>query len=132
MILCCLSFAVRVPSPPTIVLGVQSSTTLSLSWVQSPSDQVDSYSLQATYLGNCSNFSATPLSSTLNGTARQFVFTNLDEFSTYRLSVIAINSAGQSAESAIVADTQSAGKFACCHDNVHIKYYGVSTQSFIF
>lgn len=49
------------------------------------------------------------MSNTLNGTARQFVFRNLEEFSTYQFSVVAVNSAGQSAESTLVADTRSAG-----------------------
>ena len=94
------------------MLGEQGSTTLSLSWTQPSSDEVDNYIVRANYLGNCSSFSAVPQSNTLNGTAREFVFSNLQEFSTYQLSVVAVNSAGQSTESSVVADTKSAGESA--------------------
>ena len=109
VVLYCFHSVVNLPSSPSIILGERGSTTLSLSWTQLPSDEVDSYIVRASYLGNCSDFSTTPQSSTLNGTVREFVVRDLQEFSMYQLSVIAVNSVGQSAES-IVVDTKSAGE----------------------
>ena len=99
--------AKRPPSSPSLLLGEQGITTLSLSWVHTPDDEVDSYKLRWTYLGNCSGF-AESMSVFVDESVRQFVFRGLQEFSSYQVGVTAVNSAGQSAESVQVADTRSA------------------------
>ena len=110
------SFAVVVPSPPSLTLREEGTTSLSLSWTQPVNDEVDNYDLRWTYLGNCSGFTES-MSVTVDGSVRQFVFSGLQEFSTYQLGVTAINSVGRSAESIRVADTRSACKITCiyCH-----------------
>ena len=97
----------NIPSAPSLVLDGKEATSLTLSWRQFADDRVDSYVFNWTYIGNCSEFSES-LTANVGGSARQFVIRNLQEYSTYRVGVTAVNSAGQSEESTLTADTRSA------------------------
>ena len=65
-----------------------------------------------TYQGGCSDYTQPENMATVNdGTAREYTLQNLQEFSDYNISVVAVNDAGESASVMTTANTLLAGKY---------------------
>ena len=94
-----LFLPVLLPSAPNITMAVSHSpTSINLTWTQPEGEVVDSYDVSFSYQGPCTGFNHTN-TTTVNGTARQYTLTGLQEFSTYTVTVVAVNGAGRSEES---------------------------------
>ena len=99
------------PSSPTIIMAVpQSPTSITLIWTQPVGEVVDSYEVSFSYQGPCSEFNHTN-TTTVNGTTRQYTLTRLQEFSTYTVTVVAVNGAGRSGGSSMNVITLPDGMF---------------------
>ena len=74
-------------------------------------DAVDRYDIVYTYQGGCSDYTQPEHMVTANdGTAREYTLQNLQEYSDYNISVVAVNSAGSSPTATAMATTASSGK----------------------
>ena len=96
------------PSSPTnLASPSQSPTSITLSW-SLPSGNVDSFEISYTYQGGCSGYTQPENMATVNdGTAREYTLQNLQEFSDYTISVVAVNATGASAPAVIVISTSA-------------------------
>ena len=75
-------------APTNLASPTQSPTSITLSWEQPAGDAVDRYDMVYTYLGGCSNYTQPENMATVNdGTAREITLQNLQEFSSYMVSV---------------------------------------------
>ena len=87
------------PSAPNITMvNTQSSTSITLNWTQPEGQVADSYEVSFSYQGPCSGFNHTN-TTTVNGTTRQYTLTELQEFSNYTVTVVAVNDTERSEES---------------------------------
>ena len=85
-------------SPANLTSPSQSPTSITLSWEQPAGDAVDIYDIAYTYQGGCSDYTQPENMATVNdGTARAYTLQNLQEFSSYMISVAAVNELGASA-----------------------------------
>ena len=100
-----------VPSTPTIsTFSFPTPTSITLSWEQPAGDAVDRYDIVYTYQGGCSDYTQPENMATVNdGTAREYTLQNLQEFSDYTISVVAVNSAGSSPAATAMATTAPSG-----------------------
>ena len=73
---------------------------------------MDSYEVSFSYQGPCSGFNHTN-TTTVDGTTRQYILTGLQEFSSYTVTVIAVNSIGRSEESTVDVVTMADGMLEC-------------------
>jgi len=90
----------------------QSPTSINLTWTQLEGDVVDSYELSFSYQGPCSGFNHTK-TTTVDGTTRQYTLTELQEFSNYTVTVVAVNGAGRSERTSKNAVTMENGMLEC-------------------
>ena len=102
------------PNTPTnLIYSSQSPTSITLSWEQPAGDVVDRYDIVSTYQGGCSDYTQPENMATVNdGTAREYTLQNLQEFSHYNITIVAVNYAGQSIQTKLTATTQSAGRYS--------------------
>ncbi len=90
--------------------------SLSFAWPPSEDEIVTHYEIAATYVGDCPEIAITfSDSSSTNFPSTSVQFTDLQEFSNYSLSVTAVNDAGSSETSTLVATTLSTGKVIFTH-----------------
>ena len=94
-------FIVPAPDSPVILAPMPQTNSISITWSQTPED-VRSYQISYTYDGPCPNVTGS-VPVTLNGTATTYEVSGLEEFSSYTITVTAINPAGMAAAS--VTDT---------------------------
>ena len=100
------------PAPSTPVITVTAGTnSLSFSWPPPECEIVAHYEFAASYIGDCPEIASTfPESSSANFSSTSVQLTDLQEFSNYSLSVTAMNDAGSSETSTLVATTLSTGE----------------------
>ena len=98
------------PSTPTnLTSPSQSPTSITLSWEQ-PAGDVDSFEISYTYQGVCGGYTQPENMATVNnGTAREYTLPNLQEFSDYNISIVAVNATVASAPAVIVGTTSANG-----------------------
>jgi len=101
------------PTPPAVtILGPATSTSVVVSWSQQPS--VDSYEIsfhRATgnqQLGDCSSLEHSGNVS-VSGSITMYNVTGLQEFSTYVITITAVNGAGRSRSDPLRVSTEMAG-----------------------
>ena len=101
------SSTVPAPSSPTnLTSPSQSPTSITLSWEQPAGDVVDRFDIVYTYQGGCSDYTEPENMATVNDeTAREYTLQNLQEFSSYMISVVAVNATGASAPAVKVIAT---------------------------
>ena len=87
----------------------QLAKSITFSWTQPVGEIVDSYEIAFSYLGPCSGFIHTN-TAIVDGTTRQHTLTGLQEFSTYTISIAAINGGGRSATARQNLTTVAAGR----------------------
>ncbi len=98
------------PSTPVITV-IAETNSLSFAWSPLENEVVTRYEITALYVGDCPEIAATfQNSSSTNFSGTSVQFTDLQEFSNYSLSVTAVNDAGSSETSTLVATTLSGGK----------------------
>ena len=100
------------PTPSTPVITVTAGTnSLSFAWPPPEGEIVARYEIAASYVGDCPEIASMfPYSSSANFPSTSVQFTDLQEFSNYSLSVTAVNDAGRSETSTLVATTLSTGE----------------------
>ena len=96
-------FIVPTPNPPMILAPIRQTDSISITWSQAPEGVVQSYQISYTYDGPCPNVTGS-VPVTLNGTATTYEVSGLEEFSSYTITVIAVNPAGM-AEASVTATT---------------------------
>ena len=97
------------PSPSAPVINVITRTTsLRFTWTQPEGEIVSHYVIAASYVGDCPEINDVFQGSTFPNTTLDF--SDLQEYSNYSLSVSAVNGAGSSETSTLVATTLSTGK----------------------
>ena len=69
---------------------------------------MDSYEVSFSYQGPCIGFNHTNTTA-VDGTARQYTLTGLQEFSNYTVTVVAVNGAGRSGGSSVNVVTMGDG-----------------------
>ena len=85
--------------------------SLSFSWPPPEGEIVARYEIAASYVGDCPEIASTyPDTSSANFPSTTVQNTELKEFSNYSLSVTAVNDAGRSETSTLVATTLSTGE----------------------
>ncbi len=85
--------------------------SLSFAWPPPEGEIIARYEIAASYVGDCPEIASTfPESSSANFPSTSVQFTDLQEFSNYSLSVNAVNDAGRSETSTLVATTLSTGE----------------------
>ena len=105
-----LLHAVPPSSSTNLASPSQSPTSITLSWEQPAGDAVDRYDIVYTYHGGCSDYTQPENMVTVNdGTAREFTLQNLQEFSDYNISIVAINATGVSIPAVILGTTSKEG-----------------------
>lgn len=95
-----IHFTIGIVSPPSTPqltsIALLSANSLRISWESSAArDTVDRFRIEATYIGPCTNGAGDKISTEINGNTCQHNLTNLRTYSTYSVTVIAINSAGE-------------------------------------
>ncbi len=100
------------PTPSSPVITVTAGTnSLSFAWPPPEGEIVARYEIAASYIGDCPEIASTfPDFSFANFPSTTVQFTDLQEFSNYSLSVTAMNDAGSSETSTLVATTLSTGE----------------------
>ncbi len=84
--------------------------SLSFAWPPPGGERVAHYEIAASYVGDCPEIASTfPDSSSANFPSTSVQFTDLQEFSSYSLSVTAVNDAGSSESSTLLATTLATG-----------------------
>ncbi len=84
--------------------------SLSFAWPPPEGEIVAHYEIAVSYVGDCPEIASTfPDSSSANFLSISVQFTELQEFSNYSLSVTAVNDAGSSETSTLLATTLSSG-----------------------
>ena len=97
-------------SPANLASPSQSPTSITLSWEQPAGDVVDRYDIVYTYQGGCSDYTQPENMATVNdGTAREYTLQNLQEFSDYDISIVAVNATGASIRAVILGTTSKEG-----------------------
>ncbi len=90
---------------------IAGTNSLSFAWPPPESEIVTRYELTVAYVGDCPEIARTfPDASATNFQNTMFQFAELQEFSNYSLSVTAVNDAGSSETSTLVATTLSSGE----------------------
>ncbi len=84
--------------------------TLSFAWPPPEGEIVAHYEITASYVGDCPEIASTFPDTSANFPSTSVQFTDLQEFSNYSLSVTAVNDAGSSETSILVATTLSTGE----------------------
>ena len=111
----------------------QSPTSIALTWTKPEWEVVDSYAVSFSYQGPCSGFNHTS-TTTVDGTARQYTRTGLQEFSNYTVTVVAVNGAGRSGESSLNVVTLANGMCVRSHNVIKadtMMNYKSSTDHFL-
>ena len=97
-------------SPTNLASPSQSPTSITLSWEQPARDVVDRYDIVYTYQGGCRDYTQPENMATVNdGTAREYTLQNLQEFSDYDISIVAVNAIGASIPAVILGTTSKEG-----------------------
>ena len=98
------------PHKSTSLLATPQTTSVTLSWTQTPADAVERYTVTYTYQGDCTEISQQPTTVTLNdGSRSDFEAIDLQEFSDYSFTVTAANGAGSSPMASVMATTLPTG-----------------------
>ena len=84
------------PSSPTIVSTTPQSTSITITWTQPEGDVVDSYEITYSYQGPCPSQPVTGTFIVNDGNIRQYNVSDLQEFSAYSITLIAVNGGGNS------------------------------------
>ena len=90
----------------------ESPTSINLNWTQPVGEVVDSFEVSFSYQGPCSGFTHTN-TTIVDGTTRQLILTELQEFSNYTVTVVAVNVAGRSEEDSVNVVTMADGTYIC-------------------
>ena len=97
-------------SPTNLASPSQSPTSITLSWEQPAGDAVDRYDIVYTYQGGCNDYIQPENMTTVNdGSATGFMVQNLQEFSSYSISIAAVNDSGSSPAATAMATTAPSG-----------------------
>ena len=97
-------------APTNLASPSQSPTSITLSWEQPAGANVDSYTITFDYQGECSDFNlATDFRFSVNGNVTEFTMRDLQEFSSYVITVTAVNSGGSNTSEVLTVNTTSAG-----------------------
>ena len=108
-------YVVPRPSPPSVTLMPQNSTSVKLVWMNATeSDVVHSVSVSYTYQGSCQctdNTDRICQQQMDNVTERSTIISNLEEHSTYMFTVTATNPAGTSEATMMSVTTSSSGEY---------------------
>ena len=94
--------------PPTILTTSPQSTTITLTWSQTPGDVVDSYQISYSFtIRGC----GTPVNDVASapGSSREYTLTGLEENSDFIISITAMNGAESSPPATTTARTAIAG-----------------------
>ena len=97
-------------SPTNLTSPSQSPTSITLSWEQPAGEIVDSYTITFNDQGECSDFNLTELRSSVDGNITEVTQLALEEFSSYDITVTAVNSGGSNTSEVLTVDTPAAGK----------------------
>ena len=99
------------PSSPIVATSPQS-TSITLTWSQSPGDVMDSYQISYSFtIRGCGVEVGGDNVSTVNGSSREYTLTRLEENSDFTISITAMNGAGSSPPANTTARTLTNGKF---------------------
>ena len=97
------------PSSPTMLSAISQSTSITLTWSQSPGDVVDSYQISYSFTmrgcGTPGNDEALA-----PGSSREYTLTGLEENSDFTISITVMNGAGSSPPATTIARTAIAGR----------------------
>ena len=97
------------PSSTTIMSVTSQSTSITLTWSQSPGDVVDSYQISYSFtIRGCGARGGHV--STVNGSSREYTLTGLEENSDFTINITAMNGAGSSPPATTTARTAIAGR----------------------
>ena len=97
---------------PVLTDATATSTTIALSWTQD-SSSVDSYTVSYTYtIRRCSSGPVTGREEISDGNARSFTLLDLEEDSDYKITLTAVNAAGQLTSNQITTTTSEVGKYS--------------------
>ena len=99
------------PSSPAMLSTTPQSTSITITWSQSPGDTVDSY--QILYLFRvrvCSAYLSNPRIILVAGSSREYTLTGLEENSDFTINITAMNGAGSSPPVTTTARTAIAGR----------------------
>ena len=105
-----LCIVARIPTRPVVVIKEWSTTFIAVSWTQSSTDIVDSYTIFASVINGCSNI--TDHEYNIHGSLREYNLTSLEVFTNYSISVMAGNHRGSSSYFTIYQKTESTSKSA--------------------
>ncbi len=102
---------------------IAGTNSLDFAWPPPESEIVARYEIAAAYVGDCPEIASSfPDGSATDFQPTMFQFAELQEFSNYSLSVTAVNDAGSSETSTLVATTLSAGESLTHRDAVACTY----------
>ena len=119
------------PTTPTVTPGAATPTSVVISWNQQSSVTTYEISFQratgSQQLGDCSSFEHSGNAS-VAGSITTYNLTDLQEFSTYVISVTAVNQEGRNGSVPVTVNTQMAGMYIS-RDIVCYVYMSVDLES---
>ena len=110
-----------VPNPPSNLRAtMHTATSITITWTETTTTNIDRYEVTYSYtVRRCSAPSGPAMTNTVTSTARSHTLMNLNEDSTYTITVRNINGAASN-KSTITANTSTAGNHHTINDLINI------------